>query len=364
VLAALLALPAPVAGAVTQARVDRTAARLAVTAAPGAENDIVVAPAGTIAFLVRDRRAGVAAGDGCVPVDAQAVTCAAPSAVEALVDAGDGDDVVDAPTATRVDGGAGDDRLSGAATVTCGAGDDVVAGGAGVAAGPDCERGTAGAFLVGTVPVDRSGARLRYPVRCPGTEACAGRLTATVAGAVVGRTRPLRLAPGASAEAAVLLTERGWRTLAGRWESDVRVADAAGAGFTSRIESAVPGLRAFLPLVLELGPRVERIARAYDPRLGGAELLAKTLQGESRFRMDAVSRAGARGAAQFMPAARRIVLRRAGLDPWRSPREAVAAMVEHLLGRVNGKRGLYGYNPGGHPWYTRYVLGQPIPLLR
>jgi len=78
--------------------------------------------------------------------------------------------------------------------------------------------------------------------------------------------------------------------------------------------------------------------------------------------MDAVSRAGARGPAQFMPSSRRIALRRFGLDPWRTREEAVLATVEHLLGGINGRTVLFGYNPRGSPWYQRYILGQPIPL--
>jgi hypothetical protein len=219
-------------------------------------------------------------------------------------------------------------------------------------------------LVVETVPVHRTAARVVFDVRCAGAATCAGpRLHATVDGERVGRTsEPVRIASGATEPVTIALSSTGWRVLASRWRVTLALSDGV-AELPVELPGGVPGIHAFVPLALEHGPRLDDLARRYRPGLTGAELLLKTLQGESRFRMDAVSRAGARGAAQFMPGSRRIALRRFRLDPWRSREEAVLAMVEHLLGGINGRSGLFGYNPRGSPWYQRYILGQPIPPL-
>lgn len=104
------------------------------------------------------------------------------------------------------------------------------------------------------------------------------------------------------------------------------------------------------------GPSVNRLARSrYD--ISGKQLLARLILGESGDRAGAVSTAGARGRAQFTPGSREIAVDRFGVDPWRSADEAVHAAALHLLGKINGSKGLEGYNPGD-PNYPRYILGQ------
>lgn len=107
------------------------------------------------------------------------------------------------------------------------------------------------------------------------------------------------------------------------------------------------------------GPSIDAIARQ-KYGISGQTLLAKLLKGESSFNMGAVSPAGARGAAQFMPGTRRAVLERFGVDPWRSPEEAVHAAAIHLRGELGHAKGLEGYNPGGGRGYVRQMLGQDV----
>lgn len=114
---------------------------------------------------------------------------------------------------------------------------------------------------------------------------------------------------------------------------------------------------AYIEAINRYGPKVAGIAKGYG--ISGEALLAKLLKGESGFRMDAVSSAGARGAAQFMPGSRRIAMEKFGVDPWASPDQAVQGAVLHLLGKINGSKGLRGYNPGD-PNYTKYILGQKV----
>lgn len=90
--------------------------------------------------------------------------------------------------------------------------------------------------------------------------------------------------------------------------------------------------------------------------ISGPALLAKVAKGESNDSMGAVSSAGARGGTQFMPATRQDYIARYGVDPWKSPDQAVHA-TELYLG--HDKRGLAGYNPGD-PSYTDYILGQKV----
>jgi hypothetical protein len=110
--------------------------------------------------------------------------------------------------------------------------------------------------------------------------------------------------------------------------------------------------------VQKYGPSVDSIAAQYN--ISGAALLAKLIEGESNDNPDAVSSAGARGRAQFMPGSRETVLQRYGVDPWsRDPEQAVHAAALHLRGLVNGSKGLEGYNPG-MPTYPQYILGQKV----
>lgn len=107
------------------------------------------------------------------------------------------------------------------------------------------------------------------------------------------------------------------------------------------------------------GPSVDAIARS-KYGISGQTLLAKLLKGESSFNMGAVSSANARGAAQFIPGTRRALLERFGVDPWRSPEEAVHGAALHLRGELGHATGLEGYNPGGGQGYVRYILSQDV----
>ena len=113
------------------------------------------------------------------------------------------------------------------------------------------------------------------------------------------------------------------------------------------------------------GASVDHIASRYvnpvtGKRLSGAALLAKIVSGESSFNRNSVSPVGARGLAQFMPSSRAEAIRRFGVDPWRSPDEAVHAAALHLRGKINGSTGLEGYNPGGGQSYVNYILRQRV----
>ncbi len=117
------------------------------------------------------------------------------------------------------------------------------------------------------------------------------------------------------------------------------------------------------------GHLVDHIAGRYTnpvtgKRLSGAALLLKIAQGESsaltsdKARTD-VSPAGARAWMQFMPSSRAVAINKYGVDPWRTPEEAVRAATLHLRGKINGQTGLEGYNPGSST-YPSYILGQRV----
>ena len=113
------------------------------------------------------------------------------------------------------------------------------------------------------------------------------------------------------------------------------------------------------------GASVDHIARRYTnpitgKPLSGAALLAKIVSGESSFDRNSVSPVGAKGLAQFMPSSRAEAIRRFGIDPWRTPDEAVHAAALHLRGKINGATGLEGYNPGGGQGYVDYILRQRV----
>ena len=101
-------------------------------AAPGERNQVVVTREGLsnpTTYTVRDAGATVVAGDGCVALDAHAARCVASGA---LVDAGDGDDMVAMPQLAglvrgHVRGGDGDDTLTGAGVLAGGPGRDTLA---------------------------------------------------------------------------------------------------------------------------------------------------------------------------------------------------------------------------------------------
>lgn len=106
------------------------------------------------------------------------------------------------------------------------------------------------------------------------------------------------------------------------------------------------------------GPSVDQLAeRRYG--ISGAALLAKVVLGESGDNAHAVSSAGARGKAQFTAGSRATAIQKYGLDPWRSTDEAVHAAALHLRGKINGSKGLEGYNPGD-PGYRAYILSQKV----
>lgn len=117
------------------------------------------------------------------------------------------------------------------------------------------------------------------------------------------------------------------------------------------------------------GASVDHIAAQYTnpvtgKRLSGAALLLKVAQGESSALTNPnarteVSSTGARGWLQFMPSSRSVAIHKFGVDPWRSPEEAIHAAALHLRGKINGSTGLEGYNPGMAS-YPGYVLGQKV----
>lgn len=121
------------------------------------------------------------------------------------------------------------------------------------------------------------------------------------------------------------------------------------------------------------GHTVDSIASRYtDPvtgkRLSGQALLLKTAQLESGALTNpnarhAVSSAQAKGWAQFTPGSRATAISKFGIDPWRSPDEAIHAMALHLRGKINGSTGLEGYNPG-MPEYPALVLGTKVGPTR
>lgn len=123
--------------------------------------------------------------------------------------------------------------------------------------------------------------------------------------------------------------------------------------------SAVPG--AYRKPIATYGPLVNQLARRLYG-ISGQQLLARLTKGESGFRMNAVSGAGARGATQFMPGSRETAISKFGVDPWKSPAGAEHAAALHLLGKINGTKGLSGYNPGDAS-YADYILGQRVSGL-
>ncbi|HEX2105746.1 MAG TPA: hypothetical protein VHF51_18985 [Solirubrobacteraceae bacterium] len=131
-LGALSALVAPAAAATT---VTSSGSELAVAADPGVANDITIEPGAAAGTLrIRDG-AGAVTAAGCAAVEPGVADCPLPTAVDvALGDANDRLTAAAAPVAVEVDGGDGDDLITGgtlADALTGGAGADTVAGGAG-----------------------------------------------------------------------------------------------------------------------------------------------------------------------------------------------------------------------------------------
>lgn len=135
------AFPAPVqaATAAFTEQCDRAGCfdqRVVFRAAPGERNLVSVAAA-DMRMRIRDEGALLAAGAGCVAVDAHEVVCGAPGGLRFEARLGDGDDVIDA-SAARMEhslfGGPGADSLTGAANgnyLDGGGGTDVLRGGDG-----------------------------------------------------------------------------------------------------------------------------------------------------------------------------------------------------------------------------------------
>lgn len=105
-------------------------------------------------------------------------------------------------------------------------------------------------------------------------------------------------------------------------------------------------------------PKIDKMARRRY-QISGRALLGKLVIGESGDNEGAVSKAGAKGRTQFMPGSRDIAIKKFGIDPWRSADEAVHGAVLHLQGKINGSKGLEGYNPGD-PNYPSYILDRKV----
>jgi hypothetical protein len=116
------------------------------------------------------------------------------------------------------------------------------------------------------------------------------------------------------------------------------------------------------------GALVDPVARNYrNPYTGhpltGEQLLLKLSKGEAGFAFGRTSSAGAKGPTQFTAGSRKVAIDKFGIDPWRSYDEAFHGAALHLLGEINGRRGLSGYNPGDAS-YPGYILKQKIGPIR
>jgi hypothetical protein len=120
------------------------------------------------------------------------------------------------------------------------------------------------------------------------------------------------------------------------------------------VAAAVP--RVWREAAERWGYLAEGQAHRYGLR-NGATLLAKIASGESGFNQGAVSSAGARGGTQFIASTRQEYIEKYGVDPWKSPDEAMhaAAIFMHTTG-------LAGYNSGGGQEYIDYILHQPVSI--
>jgi hypothetical protein len=116
--------------------------------------------------------------------------------------------------------------------------------------------------------------------------------------------------------------------------------------------------RAYVEAAQRWGALADAQAHKYGVA-NGATLLLKIASGESGFNMKAVSSADARGATQFIPSTRDAYVRQYGVDPWKSPEEAIHAAAIYMH-----TSGLAAYNPGGGQGYIDYILNQPISPVR
>jgi Ca2+-binding RTX toxin-like protein len=97
------------------------------TAASGERNDVAITWPSERVVLLHDGGARLAARDGCAAVDASTVRCQAPGYVSIEASLGDGDDRASVTGDAMVDGGAGNDHLTGdAGQLTGGPGADVL----------------------------------------------------------------------------------------------------------------------------------------------------------------------------------------------------------------------------------------------
>jgi len=108
------------------------------------------------------------------------------------------------------------------------------------------------------------------------------------------------------------------------------------------------------------GRRIDKWARK-NYGISGQALLAKLGRGEGNFApgRSNPSKAGARGAYQFMPATRNAILKETGADAYGSPAEQTRAARIYLR-----RGGLRGYNPGGGQQYVDYILNQKVGNVR
>jgi murein DD-endopeptidase MepM/ murein hydrolase activator NlpD len=111
--------------------------------------------------------------------------------------------------------------------------------------------------------------------------------------------------------------------------------------------------------IARYGPSVNSLARRLY-HISGQQLLARLGAGESGFRGDRTSSAGARGETQFMPATRADYIHRYHVDPWANPDQAYHATAIYL--KHGGHNPLAAYNPGD-PSYPGYILGQRVSGL-
>jgi hypothetical protein len=111
-------------------------------------------------------------------------------------------------------------------------------------------------------------------------------------------------------------------------------------------------------------PRINAAAKRYGHLadaegrkhgISGETLLRRIIKGESGGRKGAVSSAGARGWAPFMPATRASFKSKYGVDAYASPEQAVHAAALYMK-----TSGLAAYNPGMSS-YSSYILGQRAP---
>ncbi len=107
-------------------------------ASPGEQNDVTISllpGASTTTYIVQDAGAPVTAGDHCQALDTHRARCSEPAVPPSSVDvyAGDGNDrvVLDPGVVGTVDGGPGDDVLTGDGTLYGGDGNDRLTGGPG-----------------------------------------------------------------------------------------------------------------------------------------------------------------------------------------------------------------------------------------